>query len=81
MEELRYYLIKDRLLGKYEDGKYFLYINDRWEPDRNYVIFSKLNGYDPYESDDSPYGWGSTSVMDEIEEIGEKEAEKIMEGE
>ncbi|MBQ6492241.1 MAG: hypothetical protein IJI92_00015 [Erysipelotrichaceae bacterium] len=77
---IRYYKIHDpNVLGMSEDRKYYLYINGKWEKDSNYIIFGKLNGYDPYEPEGSPYGWGSTSVMDEIEEISEEEAKRIME--
>lgn len=58
MDKIKYYLIHEKRLGRYKDGKYFLYVNGKWEPDRNYIIFGKLNRYDPYEPDDSPYGWG-----------------------
>ena len=33
-------------------------------------------GYDPY--DDTPYGFGNLSIMDEIEEITEEEAKAFM---
>ena len=33
-------------------------------------------GYDP--NDDTPYGFGSLSIMDEIEEISEEEAKAFM---
>ena len=74
----RYYLIEDRLLGKNEDGRFFLFIDGIWKHDDDLYIVGKLNGYDSYEPDDSPYGWGSTSVMDEIKEISEEEALEVL---
>ena len=67
-----YYLIRERRLGKKEDDGYFLYKDGEWVPDTRNVILDLLMGYDP--NDDSPYGFGSLSIMDEIEEITEEEA-------
>ena len=71
-----YYLIRERRLGKKEDDGYFLYKDSEWVPDTRNVILDLLMGYDP--NDDSPYGFGSLSIMDEIEEISEKEAKAFM---
>ena len=71
-----YYLIRERRLGKKEDDGYFLYKDREWVPDVRNVILDRLMGYDPY--DDTPYGFGSLSVMDEIEEISEDEAKAFM---
>jgi len=49
-----------------------------WKPDTYCCIMDRLVGYDPFEPEDSPYRIGSTSVMDEISEIKEKEARRIM---
>lgn len=80
MSDIRYYLIRKRQLGKYDNGKYYLFHDGNWEEDTDGYIFGILNGYDPFEPEDSPYGWGSTSVMEEIEEIDEKEAKRIIRG-
>lgn len=61
-----YYLIRERRLGKKEDDGYFLYKDGEWVPDVRNVIQDHLMGYDPY--DDTPYGFGSLSIMDEIEQ-------------
>ena len=71
-----YYLIKKRRLGKQEKGDYFLFENAEWIPDEKSEICDRLMGYDPY--DDSPYGFGSLSIMDEIEEIPESRVKEIM---
>jgi len=76
MNEVVYYLIRGNRLGKKDGDAYFLYIEGSWIPDRKNVIMDRLMGYDPY--DDSPYGFGSLSIMDEIEEIPEKLAKQIM---
>ena len=71
-----YYLIRERRLGKKEDDGYFLYKDREWIPDVRNVILDFLMGYDP--NDDTPYGFGSLSIMDEIEEISEEEAKAFM---
>ena len=76
MEAVIYYLIKGRRLGKKDGEGYFLYIDGNWVPDSKNVIMDHLMGYDP--NDDSPYGFGSLSIMDEIEEIPESQAVQIM---
>ena len=76
MDEVVYYLIKKRRLGKKDGGRYYLYTDGAWVPDSKNVIMDRLMGYDPY--DDSPYGFGSLSIMDEIEEIPENLAKQIM---
>lgn len=76
MDKVIYYLIKEKRLGKKDGDGYYLYIEGSWVPDRKNVIMDRLMGYDPY--DDSPYGFGSLSIMDEIEEIPESRAKEIM---
>ena len=71
-----YYLIRERRLGKKEDDGYFLYKDREWVPDVRNVILDLLMGYDP--NDDTPYGFGSLSIMDEIEEIPEDRAYQLM---
>ena len=76
MDEVIYYLIKERRLGKKDGGRYYLNTDGTWVPDSKNVIMDRLMGYDPY--DNSPYGFGSLSIMDEIEEIPENLAKQIM---
>ena len=76
----RYYYLKDRgMYGRSEDGKYYLLNGKRWEEDKESAIRDRLMGYDPYEPPGSPYGFGSLSVMDSIEEISEEEFRKHLE--
>ena len=83
MKKISYYLIERYLLGKEEEdeggSKYYLWQDGRWVPDQKSVIFGYFMGFDPTESEDSPYAVGNTSIMDEIEEITEEQAQEIME--
>ena len=76
MADIRYYLIRERRLGKVTDQGSYLFVNGVWVEDERNVIRDHLMGYDP--GDDSPFGFGSLSIMDEIEEITEEEAQKFM---
>ena len=76
MAGIKYYLIRERRLGKAQEDGYFLYDNGEWVADERNVIRDHLMGYDP--NDDTPYGFGSLSIMDEIEEITEDEAIAFM---
>ena len=76
MAGITYYLIRERRLGKAQEDGYFLYDNGEWIADERNVIRDHLMGYDP--NDDTPYGFGSLSIMDEIEEITEEEAIAFM---
>lgn len=76
MAGITYYLIRERRLGKAQEDGYFLYDNGEWVADERNVIRDHLMGYDP--NDDTPYGFGSLSIMDEIEEITEEEAIAFM---
>ena len=75
----RYYLIYDRLVGKreiYSDyhADDWLFRDGKWVPDAGYVIMDHLVGYDPSEPEDSPYRFGSTDVLMEMDEISEEKA-------
>lgn len=76
MDKVIYYLIMQRRLGKKDGDRFYLYNDGTWVPDEKNVIMDRLMGYDPY--DDSPYGFGSLSIMDEIEEIPEDCAIQIL---
>ena len=76
MAEITYYLIRERRLGKAQGDGYFLYDNGKWIADERNVILDHLMGFDP--SDDSFYGFGNGLIMDEMEEITEAEAIRIM---
>ncbi len=77
-----YYLIRERILAKrehneeiYED---YIFKNGEWVVDEKYRIMDYLEGFDPSEPEDSPYRFGNTSVMMEIDEISEEKAKEIM---
>ena len=76
MAEITYYLIRERRLGKAQGDGYYLYDNGEWIVDERNVILDHLMGFDP--SDDSFYGFGNGQIMDEMEEITEAEAIRIM---
>lgn len=78
MKDTIYFLIFERLVGKKEDGGYFLFSNGEWIPDTGNVIMDHLMGYDPSEPEDSPYRIGNLSIMDEIEEISRERAESLI---
>ena len=74
--ETTYYLILERIVGKQENGVYYIFEDGEWQIDRRCMIMDRLMGYDPSEPPGSPYGIGNLSIMDEIEEIT---CEKAME--
>ncbi len=79
MNIIRYYLIRGSVVGKREqnEGSYpkdFIFRNGKWVSDDRSMISDRLVGYDASEPADSPYRFGSMSVMEEIEEISENDA-------
>ena len=79
-ENTQYYLIKDSLVGKKENGLYWLFRDNKWVWDNENVIMDRLWGYDPYEPSDSPYAMGSMSVMDELDTISYEKAMELTGG-
>ena len=73
-----YYLIRNRILGRREDGRFDLFENGKWTPDSNNLIQDYLMGFDPSEPEDSPYRIGNLSIMDKIDEIPEKRALQLL---
>lgn len=75
-----YYRINDLdLLGKEEDYVPYLYKPGKgWVVDNNNILMDRIMGYDKSEPDDSPYGIGNLSMMERVQEISQKEAEKII---
>lgn len=79
MEKVKkYYLINDYLVGKEDSGKYYLYQDGEWRTDDKCEIMDRLLGYDPTEPPDSPYGFGNSSIMNEIRKISEEEAYELI---
>ncbi|MFM1524758.1 MULTISPECIES: hypothetical protein [Helcococcus] len=80
----RFFLVykKRLMMGKSSDSSYDLvdeayeYINEDWIEISPNQINDRLMGYDPTE--DSFYSIGNLDIMDEIEEITEKEAKELM---
>lgn len=69
MNGTTYYLIWDSVVGKEDNGRYYLFENGQWNPDISSVIRDHLVGYDPSEPPGSPYGFGNGAVMAEMDEI------------
>ncbi len=75
-----YYLIWDSVVGKQEEGRYYIFRNGQWEPDTDSIIRDRLVEYDPSEPPVSPYGFGNGSGMAEMDEISYDEALKLIGG-
>jgi len=75
-----YYRIKDLgLLGKEEDYVPYLYKPGKgWVVDNDNILMDRVMGFDDSEPDNSPYKIGSSSTMDLVKEISQKEADKII---
>lgn len=75
-----FYRIKDLdLLGKEDDYVPYLYKPGKgWVVDNDNVLMDRVMGFDESEPAKSPYKIGNTSIVDLVEEISQKEAEKII---
>ena len=82
MQKTTYYLLQESLVGKREtddkNSRDYLLENGKWIPDAKSVIANRLMGFDPYEPVDSPYRFGNTDVLNELEEISEEKALDLM---
>ena len=76
--ETTYYLILERIVGKQENGVYYLFEDGEWQIDRRCMIMDRLMGYDPSEPPGSPYGIGNGAIMDEIEDISYERAMELI---
>ena len=80
-ERLNYYLLNDKGLlakGLYFDNWIYDFEHREWVKDKKCIISDALMGYDPGEPEGSPYGIGSTSVMDEVKHISYETAMQII---
>ena len=77
-----YYRIKDlNMVGKEEDYVPYLYKSGKgWIVDHDNILMDRIMGDDESEASGSPYKIGNDSMMDLVEQISEKEAEKIISG-
>lgn len=79
IKKMNYYLLKDSgLVAKGYDNHHWIYPDFVWQKDTESIVWGKLIGYDPSEPADSPYAIGSTSVIDEIEQISYEKAMGIV---
>ena len=77
-----YYLIKDKTVGKRENkwnSEYdYLFEYGMWLTDTGNVIRDHLVGFDASEPEESPYRFGNTGIMMEMDEISEEQAMKLI---
>ena len=74
-----YRVKEDPLPVRKGDGLLFeVYENGRWVKEKGCRLKDLYMGYDPYETEKSPYGIGNTSVMDELTEIDEEQAREMI---
>ena len=84
MEETKtvYYLIYDCVIAKRDmEADYdrdYIFREGKWVEDSDHVVMDHLVGYDPSEPEDSPYRFGSTSVLMEMDEISFEQAAPII---
>ena len=76
MEQAEYYLILNRIVGKKENDRYYIFRDGGWQPDTENMILDRVFGYDPTEDENSPYAMFNTSIMEELEKISYEEAMK-----
>ena len=81
-KEVTYFLIRNKTVAKREsNGKNsidYLFRDGKWVVDSDHVVWDHMVGYDPFEEEDSPYRFGSTSVLSEMDEISRDIAVRIM---
>ena len=77
-EEIQYYLLYDRIIGKHDETGYYLFRDGEWRPDTECEIMDCLYGFDPSEPSDSPYAYVSTDMLDQIKEITTEQARELL---
>ena len=76
-ETITYYRIRGKTIGMrvtVPRSTDYIFQNGEWVPDHRNIIRDHLMGYDPFEEEDSPYRFGSGSILNEIDEIPVEEA-------
>lgn len=77
-----YYLIRDRIVARREsDGDSIsdrIFADGEWVDDTGREIMDHLMGFDPSEPKGSPYRFGNTDVLMEMDEIPEETAKRII---
>lgn len=66
-----YYIKSKKLFAKITEEGEYIYKNGEWIKDKEHIVMDRLVGYDP--TDDSPYGFGNTDIMEDLEKITEEE--------
>lgn len=72
---MKYYYIKSKKLYARGENWFdnYIYEDGKWIKDTKNIVSDRLFGYDPSEPPDSPYGFGNTDILGDIEEITEEE--------
>ena len=84
MEKMKtvYYLIHGSVVARRDRegdcSRDYLFREGKWVDDADHVIMDHLMGYDPTEPEGSPYRFGSTSVLMEMDEIPYEEAARLI---
>ena len=81
-KQVQYYLICGCIVAKREihENTYtdLIFQNGKWAIDVDFVIADHLNGFDPSEPEDSPYRFGNTSILMEMDKISESKAIQLI---
>lgn len=77
-----YYLIRDRIVARRESNgdsvRDRIFVDGEWVDDSGHKIMDHLMGFDPSEPEGSPYRFGNTDVLMEMDEISEEDAKRII---
>lgn len=77
-----YYLIRDRIVARRESNgdsvRDRIFVDGEWVDDSGHKIMDHLMGFDPSEPERSPYRFGNTDVLMEMDEISEEDAKRII---
>lgn len=80
--KVTYYLIRDRIVARRESNgdsvRDRIFVDGEWVDDPGHKIMDHLMGFDPSEPEGSPYRFGNTDVLMEMDEISEKDAKRII---
>ncbi|MDL2211641.1 hypothetical protein LJB88_02065 [Erysipelotrichaceae bacterium OttesenSCG-928-M19] len=77
--KLKFFKIHDiNVVGKQENGIYYLYKDNQWVVDEDNIITDRLVGFDETEPEDSPYRIGNTDMLMRIDEITEDVAKELI---
>lgn len=67
--QTKHYPIWNKVVGKQEGGSFYIFKSGQW-----------IDWYDPSEPEDTPYRFGSGSIMSEINEKPYEKAKELLGG-